>query len=95
MLCRCEGTLLGLFETRFTTQTLQLRPGDKLLFHTDGLDSLGSADRPSGSAQVLALAQRFGTMPIEELINQVAQEVLEQTSQLDDFTLLGLEVGDG
>ena len=91
-LCRCEGTLLGLFQTSFTTQTLQLRPGDKLLLHTDGLDSLGFGDRPSGSTQVLALAKRFGTQSIADLINQVAQDVLEQTSQVDDFTLLGLEL---
>jgi sigma-B regulation protein RsbU (phosphoserine phosphatase) len=91
-ICRCEGTLLGLFETTFTTQTLQLRPGDKLLLHTDGLDSLSSGDRPCGSAQVLALAKRFSSQPIAELVNQVAQEVLEQTAQLDDFTLLGLEL---
>jgi sigma-B regulation protein RsbU (phosphoserine phosphatase) len=94
-LCPSQGSLLGLFETQFASQRLQLRPGDKLLLHTDGLDAPGVADQLSGSERLLALARRWGALPVEEFINQVAQDLLEQTNQPDDLTLLGLEFCEG
>lgn len=93
-LCQVHGTLLGVFETQFITKTLRLRPGDKLLLHTDGLDSLASADKPSTTERMLELAKRYAGLPVQEVVDQVSHHLLEQTELPDDFTLLGLEVGD-
>jgi sigma-B regulation protein RsbU (phosphoserine phosphatase) len=94
-LWQLHGTLLGVFETQFTTQTSRLRPGDKLLLHTDGLDSLNAAGKPSATERLLALAARYGKLPVQEFVDQLCHDALEQASQPDDFTLLGLEIGDG
>ncbi len=86
--------MLGVFETQFATQTLQLRPGDKLLLHTEGLDSLISAGKPSTTERLLALAERHARLPVQKVVGQLSHELLQQTGLPDDFTLLGLEVRD-
>lgn len=90
--CQVHGTLLGVFETSFVTQTLPLRLGDKLLLHSDGLDSLASDGRPSTTERVRALAERHAQLPVREFVDHLAHDLLEQTGLPDDFTLLALEV---
>jgi serine phosphatase RsbU (regulator of sigma subunit) len=62
--CQIHGSLLGLFETEFVTETLQLGPGDKLLLHTADADWLAPDGKPSGAEHFLTLAARHGTRPI-------------------------------
>jgi sigma-B regulation protein RsbU (phosphoserine phosphatase) len=90
--CSSQGTLLGLFDTQFTTQTLQLRPGDKLLLCSDGLEALTSADPRPATERFLAGAIRSRTLSVQELVDRLAQDLLEQSNPPEDFTLLGFEV---
>ena len=92
--CRMQGSLLGLFETEFATETLRLGPGDKLLLHTAGADWLAADGKPSGAERFLTLAARHGTRPVQEFVDQLAHDLLEQARQPDDLTLLGLEIRD-
>jgi sigma-B regulation protein RsbU (phosphoserine phosphatase) len=92
-LWKVHGTLLGVFDTQFTLQTKRLRPGEKLLLYTDGLDVLGAEDKPSGTDILLAEAARHRELPIQEFVEQLSRDLFAKTSQADDFTLLGLEMG--
>jgi sigma-B regulation protein RsbU (phosphoserine phosphatase) len=89
---RGEGSLLGVFDTTFPTKTHQLSPGDKVLLYTDGIDAAGFEDQPLGTPSLLACARRHRELPIQELVNRLAQELFGRTRQADDLTLLGLEV---
>jgi sigma-B regulation protein RsbU (phosphoserine phosphatase) len=89
---RGEGSLLGVFDTNFPTRTHRLSPGDKVLLYTDGMDAAGFEDQPLGPASLLACARRHRALPIQELVNRLAQELFGRTRQTDDLTLLGLEV---
>ena len=87
-----EGSLLGVFETQYRVRTEKLRPGDKLLLYTDGVDGAAFADRPVGLPSLLAAASCFRELPVGELIEHLAQNLFTQTKQADDLTLLGMEV---
>jgi phosphoserine phosphatase RsbU/P len=88
-----HGALLGVFETQFLTQSHVLRPGDKLLFYTDGMENSSGEDEPGGTERLLELAGRHRELDVEALVQKLARELSAQAGKPDDFTLLGLEVG--
>ncbi len=86
------GGLLGVFATNYRDETRQLKPGDKLLIYTDGLDT-GASDSGGETKRLLwNCAEQHRGLPIHEYVPRVAGEVLGQVKQADDFTLLGLEL---
>jgi len=89
-----EGSLLGVFDTRYAVRTQQLGPGDKVLLYTDGIDAAGYDGSPSGVQSLLAYAGKCREAPIDELVRLLPQELFKSTRQTDDLTVLGLEVLD-
>jgi sigma-B regulation protein RsbU (phosphoserine phosphatase) len=87
-----EGSLLGVFETKYPVREHRLQPGDKLLLYTDGMDSASFASCAVGTASLLAAAEHFRELPIEGLVERLAHDLFQQTQLSDDLTLLGLEV---
>jgi sigma-B regulation protein RsbU (phosphoserine phosphatase) len=86
-----EGTLLGAFETVYPQRQEQLRPGDKLLLYTDGLDSARFGDLPPGPPSLLACAAQYRELPVQEWLARLASELFAHARPADDVTLLGLE----
>jgi sigma-B regulation protein RsbU (phosphoserine phosphatase) len=91
-LWQIEGSLLGVFETKYPMRQQQLQPGDKVLLYTDGMDGASFEKYPVGTPSLVAAAGRFRHLPINELVERLAHELFQQTRQADDLTLLGLEV---
>jgi serine phosphatase RsbU (regulator of sigma subunit) len=92
VLAQIEGSLLGVFETKFRLQSHQLRPGDKFLLYTDGMDGASFQGHPVGLASLLAAAECFRSLPVEELVGRLASDLFAQTRQNDDLTVFGLEM---
>ncbi len=92
VLWQIEGSLLGVFETGFPMKTHELRPGDKVLLYTDGMDAAGFETYPVGTASLVAAAERFRHLDINDLVERLAHELFSQTKRNDDLTLLGLEM---
>jgi serine phosphatase RsbU (regulator of sigma subunit) len=86
------GSLMGIFATSFPLATLQLQPGDKVLFFSDGVDSASSSavDGP-GPDGLARCARRLHGLPIDELVERLPIEMFGEAGPGDDFTLLGLE----
>ena len=87
-----EGSLLGVFDTRYVVRTQQLQPGDKVLLYTDGMDAASWDGRPGGVPSLLAFADKHRETPVDELVRLLPQELFKATRQTDDLTVLGLEV---
>jgi serine phosphatase RsbU (regulator of sigma subunit) len=87
-----EGTLLGVFDTSYPVSEKRLRPGDKLLLYTDGMDGARLEGHLPGGPSLLACAARHRDLPVQELLAQLPRELFAQTEQSDDLTLLGLEM---
>ena len=94
VLWQMEGSLLGVFDTRFRIKADRLRPGDKLLLYTDGMDGASFQQQPVGLASLLAAAEHFQALPIDELIERLASDLFTQTRQSDDLTVFGVEMLD-
>ena len=91
-LWQVEGSLLGVFDTRYPVQTHSIRPGDKVLLYTDGMDSASFGTHPVGQPSLLAAAEQFRRLPIDEMVDRLASDLFSQTRQSDDLTVVGLEM---
>jgi sigma-B regulation protein RsbU (phosphoserine phosphatase) len=87
-----QGSLLGVFQTQFTAETHELSPGDKVLLYTDGMDTAVVEGHEPGAASLRACAARHRDLPLEEFVGRLAQDLIGQSSQPDDLTLLGLQM---
>ncbi|RKY23550.1 MAG: hypothetical protein DRP62_05685 [Planctomycetota bacterium] len=91
-----QGSLLGIFEqAEFPQQTVQLQSGDKLLLYSDGAERFigGFSDQTGfefcdGFLEVkdLPIAQMFDNF------NTLAQSRKVAPSEVDDITVVGLEI---
>ena len=91
-LWKIEGSLLGIFEIHYRPQTHALKPGDKLILYTDGMDAAAFADQPLGVPSLLAAAERHRDLAIGELVERLGLDLFGSTRQTDDLTILGMEV---
>jgi sigma-B regulation protein RsbU (phosphoserine phosphatase) len=92
VLWQVEGSLLGVFDTAFPVQSRRVRPGDKVVLYSDGIDGACFEGRPAGGESLLACAARHRELPIQEFVAALGRDLFGQGSQPDDLTLLGLEV---
>jgi serine phosphatase RsbU (regulator of sigma subunit) len=87
-----EGSLLGVFDTKFQLQSQRLERGDKFLLYTDGMDAAAFGRQPVGTASLLAAAEEFRGLPIDQLIERLTTDLFAETRQSDDLTVFGVEV---
>ena len=87
-----EGSLLGVFATKYGRRTQHLAPGDKVLFYTDAMDTARFGDHPEGTASLLAAAEKFRELPAKEFVQRLAIDLFLKEKQTDDLTLLAMEV---
>ena len=97
-----EGGLLGVFEgEEYREATFELRPGDRLLLHSDGFEQAFPGD-PTGSRQARLPSKRYldefaavrGAASATELVQQIGRRIDVQfgsVHQADDVTLLVVE----
>jgi phosphoserine phosphatase RsbU/P len=89
---RQEGLLLGVVDATFPARTYQVKPGDKVLLYSDGIDTGCFEHHPPGAESLSACAARHRDLPIDDFVNRLARDLFSTSEQPDDLTLLGLEV---
>jgi serine phosphatase RsbU (regulator of sigma subunit)/anti-sigma regulatory factor (Ser/Thr protein kinase)/putative methionine-R-sulfoxide reductase with GAF domain len=93
---RRTGAALGIIEDMpMNEDTLQLAPGDSLLFYTDGLtESFSAADETFGEERLLAMLPEILDMDARLLLDRIEKAVRKFRGTVpaaDDMTLLGLK----
>jgi sigma-B regulation protein RsbU (phosphoserine phosphatase) len=84
------GTLLGVFESEFPVQQHRLKPGDKLILFSDGVHPPATGPGSLHDPLVEA-AKRHREMSVQPFVDSVARDLLEESQQPEDFTLLAVE----
>ncbi|MCJ7673656.1 MAG: serine/threonine-protein phosphatase [Sedimentisphaerales bacterium] len=91
-----RGSLLGVFEQADYMQgTIQLERGDKLLLYSDGVEPLvGSFDGVAGFhfAEEFCRIKDLPVVEMMEQFNTLAQTQKLAPSEIDDITMVGLEI---
>ncbi|MBN1347814.1 SpoIIE family protein phosphatase [candidate division KSB1 bacterium] len=94
---RESGLVIGIVEgTQYEQHTLQLQPGDILIFYTDGItEALSQDEKEFGEERLVKTIQQSNWITIEQLRNKIYESVIyfsQGTSQYDDLTLVILQV---
>ena len=91
-----QGPLLGIFKkAEYTQQSIQLQPGDKLVLYSDGAEPfIGTFDERVG----FSFREQFINiidLPVVEMVekfNTFTQNETIDPAEVDDVTMLGLEI---
>jgi serine phosphatase RsbU (regulator of sigma subunit) len=91
-----RGSLLGIFEqAEYVQGTVQLQPGDKLLLYSDGAESFIGRFDDQGRFGFDKEFCNIKDSPLTEMIGSINTAIQNQTielSEMDDITLIGLEM---
>jgi len=91
-----EGSLLGIFgQAEYVQESIQLQQGDKLLLYSDGLEPFISSFDDKGGFNFSKEFYEIGDLPIVEMMdkfNTLAQNNKIAPSEVDDITMVGLEI---
>jgi sigma-B regulation protein RsbU (phosphoserine phosphatase) len=91
-----RGSLLGIFEqAEYFQETLQLQPGDKLLIYSDGAEPFIGSFSDQGSFGFNEEFCKTTEQPIVKMMdsfNGLMKNREIELSEIDDITLLGLEI---
>jgi len=93
-----QGGLLGIFpSTHFEQETVQLKPGDKLVIYSDGLDEIigENADSDDDSFIFNEEFRNALDLPVKDMmekIKQLAKNTNQKFPDKDDRTAIALEV---
>jgi len=91
-----RGSLLGIFEqAEYVQRTVQLQPGDKLLLYSDGGEPFIGRFDDHGGFNFGEGFCKIKDLPIREMtdsLNALAQNQQIDSSEVDDITMVGLEI---
>jgi phosphoserine phosphatase RsbU/P len=94
-----KGMLLGILpDPAFIQETVQLQPGDRLFFFTDGCFDFSAQERNRLSyARFLELVQEYGSLPLDAVYGAIALRLRQFTEAPqgleDDKTFIAMEIG--
>lgn len=91
-----RGALLGIFENaEFIQQTVQLQAGDRLLLYSDGAESLIGQNTTGEEFRFTDALMAVKDAPIAGIVDRLTELAKNRQidpAELDDLTLVGLEV---
>jgi sigma-B regulation protein RsbU (phosphoserine phosphatase) len=89
---RPDGLMLGVAETQFEVRDQVLRPGDRVLFYTDGIDGGRYESYREGFVSLQACLADHQHLSIDSLLDTICRAMFPEDRRDDDLTLLALEI---
>ena len=93
-----QATFLGSFDgIRYTSDSVPVQPGDRVILYTDGLyeSIVGEGGKPYGIARVMQLIREYRDRPIQAVLDGIVEDLVRamgQRTPADDITLVGLDI---
>ena len=83
-------------EACYSTETIRLEPGDKLLLYTDGVvEALSAVDKPFGEERLLRTIRRAQDKPVGVILDAIMKSLENWACHVDlrdDISLVGIEM---
>ncbi len=93
---KCQGDAIGIVEDVFYEMSVfEVKPGDKLIFYTDGLLENATEKKtwPSQLSRLLEIAPQLNRTPYQEIPEKIQSLLLPDQEQLaDDIVIMAVEV---
>jgi len=89
------GRILGFPESSYAEETIQLQPGDRLVFYTDGItEARNPQGEEFGTARLSECARGGRTLPAEELKQEILRTALRHGDGRfeDDATVIVMAI---
>jgi phosphoserine phosphatase RsbU/P len=91
----CSGTIAGLFpETPYTSESMDLTPGDTLVLYTDGVtEAFNTKDEMFGNDRLLECIGQDRSQPAAKTVDNILESVRKfatGAAQSDDITILAI-----
>ncbi|HKI98426.1 MAG TPA: SpoIIE family protein phosphatase [bacterium] len=93
-----QATFLGCFQqVHFRTETLELKPGDRIILYTDGLfeSRIGPDGEEFGMERVRAYLTEYQALEIQPLLDGLVDTLADFMNHIpvdDDITIVGMDV---
>jgi len=90
-----EGALLGVFDNRYTSERLRLKPKDRILLFTDGVDYTKDREGNAGALAFFNILEKVKFESIENCLEEITRYLIpsDKEGELeDDISLFGLEI---
>ena len=85
-----------MMKNSFHTKRIALKPGDKMVFYTDGMiESTNTHKEAYGIKRLSAVAQKNSCKPCDEMLKTIVSDFSDFTNgvhQADDETLVIIEI---
>lgn len=83
-----DGLPLGISESKFSEREIKFRPGNRLIFYTDGVtEAMNSSEEEFGDHRFLELVINNKALEVVDVINRV-KEFADDNLQSDDLTVV-------
>jgi phosphoserine phosphatase RsbU/P len=88
-----EGALLGIVEEKFSSETIGLGSGDRLILFSDGIDAAAWSDGSTGQEAFTKACAEYHMLPLPDLLERVSTVVFGENDERaveDDVTIIAM-----
>jgi sigma-B regulation protein RsbU (phosphoserine phosphatase) len=87
-----EGLLLGVVDASYRARAAMLRPGDRVLLYSDGIETASFEGQSAGADSLLACASRHRDLPLAAFVERMGRDLTGAETPPGELTMLSIEM---